>query len=181
MLKKLLNNKIFKSVYSIIKYSFIIIMILYVLFIFLQRITNNSSILNYRFFTIASNSMYPVYKVNDVIIVKELDTSSLNVGDDITYYGLKNDFKDKIITHRIVNIDNNTFTTKGVNTNIEDPSIEASQIYGKVIYKPLIISFISTVIKNQYGFFFLVFTPLVLVLFLEIADTVIEIKDKKND
>ena len=41
--------------------------------------------------------------------------------------------------------------------------------------------------KNQYGFFFLIFLPLVIVIFLEIADTVTEMKqdkiekDKKED
>ena len=181
MLKKILNNKIFKIIYGIIKYTFIAMMVLYVVFILLQKVTNNSSVLGLRFFTIASNSMYPVYEINDVIIVKDVDVNTLNVGDDITYYGELNDFKDKIVTHRIISKDSNTFTTKGVNNTIEDPSIEYNQVLGKVVYKPVIISFISTVIKNQYGFYFLVFTPLVLVMFLEIADTVIELKDKKND
>ena len=35
--------------------------------------------------------------------------------------------------------------------------------------------------KNKYGFFFLVFCPLVLVIFLEIADTIVQAKVDRNE
>ena len=44
-----------------------------------------------------------------------------------------------------------------------------------------IVTEINHIIKNQYGFFFLIFIPLVTVIFLEIADTVTEIKHEKKD
>ena len=172
MLKKILNNKTFKISYAIVRTLFIVMMVLYVGVIALQKASNNSSIIGFRFFTIASNSMFPDYKIGDVIVVK--DSTEFNVGDDITYLGKKEDFKDKIITHRIIKKDNNTFVTKGINNDVEDPTIDYSQIYGKVVYKPIIISFVSTILKNKFGFFFLVFTPLVLVMFLEVADAVMK-------
>ena len=42
----------------------------------------------------------------------------------------------------------NYFVTKGIANQIEDPEIEASSIYGKVIYKTVILSFISHLMQN---------------------------------
>ena len=52
---------------------------------------------------------------------------------------------------------------------------------GEVRGKVFIINTINHLVKNIYGFFFLVFCPLVLVIFLEVADTIIEIKVEKNE
>ena len=134
-MKKILENKVFKIVYGIIKGFIITFILLYLIFVIFQRVTNNSSIFGYRIFTIATGSMEPVYKVNDVILVKECDTSKLKVGDDIAYVGSKAELKDLIITHRIVKIEKNKdgiteYTLKGVNNKYEDPSITANQILG---------------------------------------------------
>lgn len=185
MLRKLLDNKKFQLIYKIIKILIVIMMILYLSFVLLQRVTGNKSILGYRVFTVATGSMKPEYQINDVIMVKDVDTNQLKVGDDVAYMGEKSDLKGKIITHRIIDIKTNnnqkTFYTQGINSSVPDPSITASQIYGQAVGKIPIITTINHIVKNQYGFFFLVFLPLVVVVFLEIADTVTEIKyDKKQ-
>ncbi|MEG1900148.1 MAG: signal peptidase I [Bacilli bacterium] len=186
MFKKIINNKIFQGVYKIIKTLFVLSVVLYLCFVIFQRISNNGSIMGYRIFNIATASMDPIYKVDDVILINEIDCKNLKIGDDITYLGIKDDMKDKIITHRIINIEEkpgNTyyFHTKGVANTTDDPTVEESQIYGKVVSKLTIISFINQIVRNKFGFFFLVFAPLVLVVFLEIADTVVELKDKKKE
>lgn len=186
MFKKIINNKIFQGIYKIIKTLFVLSVVLYLCFVIFQRISNNGSIMGYRIFNIATASMDPIYKVDDVILINEIDCKNLKIGDDITYLGIKDDMKDKIITHRIINIEEkpgNTyyFHTKGVANTTEDPTVEESQIYGKVVSKLTIISFINQIVRNKFGFFFLVFAPLVLVVFLEIADTVVELKDKKKE
>ena len=73
------------------------------------------------------------------------------------------------------------YITKGINNIAEDPSIKDNQIYGKVVGKIPVITEINHIIKNQYGFFFLIFVPLVAVIFLEIADTITEMKRDKKD
>ena len=159
---------------------------MYLAFIVIQRLTNNSSIFGYRVFTVATGSMEPVYMVNDVILVKDVDIDTLRVGDDVAYLGNSSVNRGLVITHRIVRIEPNEvgevrYYLKGVNNEYEDPSISGSQIYGKVVGKVYVINFINHVVKNMYGFFFLVFCPLVLVIFLEIADTIIDIKVSKNE
>lgn len=184
MIRKLLDNKKFQLVYKILKIIIVVMMVLYLSFVLLQRVTGNKSILGIRVFTVATGSMKPEYEINDVIMVKDVDTNQLKVGDDVAYLGEKSDLKGKIITHRIIDIktENNqkTFYTQGINSSVPDPSITATQIYGQAVGKIPIITTVNHIVKNQYGFFFLVFLPLVVVVFLEIADTVTEIKYEKK-
>ena len=185
-MQKLLENKAFKIIYGIIKTFIVSFLVIYLLFVIIQRVTNNSSIFGYRMFTVATGSMEPVYNVNDVILVKDIEPNTLKVGDDIAYLGNRDAVKGLVVTHRIIRIetfdDNKVhYTLKGVNNKYEDPSITEDQILGKVLGKVYVVNFINHVVKNIYGFFFLVFCPLVLVIFLEIADTIIEAKVEKNE
>lgn len=185
-MKKLLENKTFQIIYTIIKIFVVAMLSIYLLFVIVQRFTNNSSILGYRVFTIATGSMEPVYNINDVILVKNTDPSTLKKGDDIAYLGNRDAVKGLIVTHRIIRIETFSdgkvhYTLKGVNNKYEDPSITEDQILGKVVGKLPVVNFINHVVKNIYGFFFLVFCPLVLVIFLEIADTIIDMKLEKNE
>ena len=185
-IKKLLDNKVFQIIYTIIKVVFFAFLAIYILFVMFQRITNNSDIFGYRMFTVATGSMEPVYKVNDVILVKTVDTSTLKVGDDIAYVGNRAELNGIVITHRIIEIwtaDDGEirYTTQGVNNKNPDPSVSKDQIYGKVMGKVYVVNEINHIVKNIYGFFFLIFCPLVLVIFLEIADTIIDIKLENNE
>lgn len=185
MLRKVLDSKYFQIPYKIIKFIIFLILILYLAFILIQRISGNQSIFGYRIFSVATGSMIPEYNVNDVLAIKEINTDELKVGDDITYLGNKLDVNGRIVTHRIIEIKEENgekiYITKGINNIAEDPSIKDNQIYGKVVGKIPVITEINHTIKNQYGFFFLIFVPLVAVIFLEIADTITEMKRDKKD
>lgn len=180
------SNKIFKIIFGLLRFVVYGFLVIYVAFVLFQRFTNNSSFMGYRFFNVATGSMIPVYNINDVIIVKETDVTTLKVGDDVAYKGTRAGLEGKIITHRIIKIeeDNNgklIFFTQGVNSEYADPSINGNQILGKVEGKLFFINDLNHVVKSNFGFFFLVFCPLVLVISLEIAQSVIEYKLEKNE
>lgn len=180
------SNKIFKIIFGLLRFVVYGFLVIYVAFVLFQRFTNNSSFMGYRFFNVATGSMIPVYNINDVIIVKETDVTTLKVGDDVAYKGTRAGLEGKIITHRIIKIeeDNNgklIFFTQGVNSEYADPSINGNQILGKVEGKLFFINDLNHVVKSNFGFFFLVFCPLVLVIALEIAQSVIEYKIEKNE
>lgn len=191
MLRKILDSKYFQIPYKIIKAIIFIVLLLYVVFTIIQRVSGNQSIFGYRLFAVATGSMVPDYNINDVLAIKEVNHNEIKVGDDITYLGKKQDVRGKIVTHRIIDIEEKngkkTYLTKGINNDVEDPTIGDDQIYGKVVGKVPVVTQINHIVKNQYGFFFLIFLPLVIVIFLEIADTVTEMKqdkiekDKKED
>lgn len=179
------NNKIFKIVYGTLKTIFFIILILYVVFICVQRLSGNNSVFGFRLFTVATGSMKGVYNVNDVIAVKDFDNKKLKVGDDIAFVGNRGGLENKLVTHRIIKIEEESnvriFTTKGVKNSVEDPSITESQILGKVVGVVPVVTQINHVVKSQLGFFCLIFCPLVLVIVLEILQTITDIKLENNE
>ena len=179
------NNKIFKIVYGTLKKIFFTILILYVVFICVQRLSGNNTVFGFRLFTVATGSMKGVYNVNDVIAVKDFDNKKLKVGDDIAFIGNRGGLENKLVTHRIIKIEEDSngriFTTKGVKNSVEDPSITESQILGKVVGVVPVVTQINHVVKSQLGFFCLIFCPLVLVIVLEILQTITDIKLENNE
>lgn len=179
------NNKIFKIVYGTLKKIFFTILILYVVFICVQRLSVNNTVFGFRLFTVATGSMKGVYNVNDVIAVKDFDNKKLKVGDDIAFVGNRGGLENKLVTHRIIKIEEESnvriFTTKGVKNSVEDPSITESQILGKVVGVVPVVTQINHVVKSQLGFFCLIFCPLVLVIVLEILQTITDIKLENNE
>lgn len=185
-MKKILDNRVFKIITGIIRTIFILIIIAYLAFILIQRFSGNKSVFGYRLFTIATGSMSGVYEINDVIAVKDCDTNTLKVGDDIAYQGSRGGLEGLLITHRIIRIEEKEdggrmFVTKGVNAPGEDPAIEESQILGKVVGIVPVISFINHIVKTQLGFFFLIFCPLVIIIVLEVLQTITDYQLDKNE
>jgi len=183
--RKIFDNKIFKFIYTVIKVLIFTILICYVAFIAVQRLTGNKSVFGYRLFTVATSSMSGVYDVNDVIAVKDCDVDNLEVGDDIAYIGSRGGLENKLISHRIIKIEESDgtrfFITKGVMNDVEDPTITSDQILGEIIGTVPIITQINHVIHTQVGFFCLIFCPLVVVIVLEILQTLTEMKVEKNE
>lgn len=174
-MSKVLDNKFIKFLLKFIKVIVWIFVLLVIFVILVQRIFDNRvSIGSYRMFTVVTGSMEPVYNVGDVVISKEVEPSTINKGDDVVYLGEKNDFKDKIVTHRVIKIENKDgeyyFTTKGVANDYSDPVISSDQIYGKVVYKPVVLSFLSGILNTKLGFYLLIFVPVAFLIFLEILD-----------
>ena len=184
-MKKIFDNKIFRLVTGLVKAFIIIVMVFYVGFVIVQRLTGNRSIMGYRFFTVATGSMKGVYEINDVIAVKDYDTKKLKVGDDIAYLGTRSGLEGKIIVHRIVKVEDGSdggrvFTTKGVNSTTEDPVILDNQVLGKVTGIIPIITQINHLVRSQLGFFSLIFCPLVVIIVLEILQTITDYQLEKN-
>ena len=84
------------------------------------------NIFGYTFFEIISGSMSPTIEKGDMILVK-LDTV-YKVGDIVSFKD-----NDSIITHRIVEINDNYYVTKGDANNTLDNPINKDQIIGKTV------------------------------------------------
>jgi len=83
------------------------------------------------FIRIKSDSMLPVLKTGDIVLVERNKASQ--IGDVIAYY---NPIQGRIIVHRVIDRKDNCFLTKGDNTQRIDffrPCPE--QILGKIIFK----------------------------------------------
>ncbi|MBR2828160.1 MAG: signal peptidase I [Bacilli bacterium] len=180
----LFQNKIFKGIFNTIKIVFFILLIFYSIFIGLLKYSNYHSIFGYRIYSISSNSMKKVYRLYDVVLVKKVKKNSLKEGVDILYLGERGGLKGKRVLHRIVKIEKDDkgkfYYTQGVSSPTIDPSIQEEQIIGKAIGRVLILSEANHLLKNQYGFFFLIFCPLVLLIMIELLKTITDMKVEKG-
>ena len=86
-----------------------------------------TNIFGYTYYSVATGSMKPVISPNDLIFVKI--TKNVSKGDIIT-------FKDSgsIVTHRLIDINDNKYITKGDANNTSDAGTNKSDIIGKVVY-----------------------------------------------
>ena len=185
-IQKLKNNKILKIIGNII-YTIIFIIVLFILIIaILQRTTNNEiTLFGYRIFVVATGSMTPKYEVGDVLVSKEVDPATIQVGDDIVYKGKEGSFKDKIVTHQVIMIEkeneNYRIQTKGIANTKADPEITQNEVIGKVIYKMGVLSLLQRVMSNNYVFYFVVFVPIVLLTFRQVLKSRLDDEDDDEE
>ena len=158
------NNKVFKIISRICKGIAVFILVCLLVIKLDQKIpsSKNLSVFGIRIYNVATGSMEPVYKVGDIIFIKKTDGKDIKIGDDVTFDTEKIAYEGFTITHRVIDkrYDEGDkkyhFITKGVANAIEDEEITQSQIYGKVIYKSVLLSFISKLTNNLVTYFIIV-------------------------
>lgn len=104
---------------------------------------------------VLTGSMEPNYKVGTLIYYKKVKQEDIKVGDVITFDNGNND----IVTHRVNDIKDNLFETKGDANDIADASlVEYKDIKGKVgkIKIPVIGYVIYFISRNLYLVIFIV-------------------------
>ena len=153
------QNK-FKLIYSILKGLVTVFLILVLLVVIVQRVSKNSfAIGGTRIFTIVSESMLPEYRIGDILILKETDPKEIEIGDHVTYVGKKGDLKGMVITHEVIEKREDDgkqfFITKGIANAFEDPEINEDDIYGKVVYKTAVFSFLGRLMSNLLVYYLL--------------------------
>lgn len=144
---------------------------MYIILVLYQRVFKDD-IFGYRVYTISSGSMEPTYEVGDVVLIKKTPAEDLKVGDVITY-----EIGNITVTHRLVSItegaDNiERYTTKGDANEVNDPSFAYDRIEGKLVYRFKLYSLMVKLVHNKVTFFFIIFVPLVVTIFLDIADDI---------
>lgn len=185
MIDKIKNNKVLRIMAMVIKMIISLFVIVVVSIIFIQRVSDNrASFGGYSLYTVITESMVPRYNVFDMIVTKRVNVNDIKVGDDVVYLGKRDDFAGKIVTHEVIDIEyidgNIYFHTKGINNDIEDPLVSSDQIMGRVCFKSYILSFVSRVVNNIYGFYFVIFVPFAILLVMEIIDIVYDRRDRKS-
>lgn len=163
-------KKLFKIIKTIINVFIIFMVLSFVLVVCMQRFSNNElSFLNYRMFTVVSGSMEPVYSIGDVLLAKETAPEKIKKGDAVSYLGNKGQFKDKVVTHEVIEIeiDENGkywFYTKGVANLATDPIVGEEQIYGVIVKDMKLLTFIYKLVAKPTGMLLFVIIPLFYVI-----------------
>lgn len=149
------SKKILNFIKNLILDVIIILLIVAIIFGFLNR-NKPVSILKHYLFTVMSGSMQPELMVGDSIIVKEVNEYTVN--DIVTYK--KDTF---YVTHRIVSVDGDKVVTKGDANTSEDDPIDKKDILGKVVYKGKLLNFVVNN-KIMIALFIIIIYLIVLIL-----------------
>lgn len=176
-------GKIIKTIFNI---AITVFVLLFLLIVCLQRFSNNEiTFLGYRMFSVASSSMAPDYNIGDVLIVKKTEPDQIKVGDSISYYGKVGSFAGKVITHQVIEIDkdvdnNLVFHTKGISNLVEDPLVYADQIYGVVVHRSEVLSFIYRTVNTKYGMFIFIVIPIFYIIGSEMLAFLLEKEEERR-
>ena len=174
---------ILKIIYKTLKVLSTVAVIVALIVVISQRVTNNKlRLFGYGVYTVISESMLPEYEVGDMFLAQEVkEEKELSVGQDIVYIGEVDSYKDKVITHRIIRIEaDNTIVTKGINNDMEDPPIHFNQVYGKVTGRLIVLSLFSKLMNNNILFYIIIFVPFTILIFLDTKDLFEEKKNKED-
>lgn len=134
--------------------------------------TNQSGVKNffgYSYFTVLTTSMQSEIPKGSLIITKHMDSSIINIGDDITY--LRSD--GSTVTHRVVEIYDNYensgargFQTKGIdNPEADENIVYAANVVGVVIFSVDNLGLVFSFIANNLWLVFAIFGILLILSF----------------
>ncbi|MGN1327532.1 MAG: signal peptidase I [Clostridia bacterium] len=121
-------NKILEIILNIIIVLISIVVIIALVYVVQTKVQNKPSanIFGYTAFEVATGSMSGTIEIGDMVIVEITDNIQEN--DIIVYIQ-----DDNFITHRVIEIKEDTIITKGDANTSRDLPIEKSQIFGKVV------------------------------------------------
>lgn len=173
-----------KLILKILKNLITIFLCVVLLLVLFQKFSKNKLALgNIYVFQVVSESMMPEYKIGDIIVTKKTAPSSLKVGDDVTYTGKTESTFGMTITHRIVSEREENgkyyFITKGINNPIEDTEISEDDLFGKVIYKTILFSFVGRLMTNVV-IYYILFVSVGVAFSYEMISSFF-LKDKEKD
>jgi len=163
--------------------SVIIIVLLILLFIsFSSRNDGLSNIGNYSLLDVNGSSMKPKLRNGDLIAVNRKIKDQYEVGDIISF-AKETDEGVMIITHKVIDVKDDGYVTKGINNPNQDDSIVMhSEIIGE--YKGFripLIGYMVRVSRTQVGYLLLVVMPLGLIFMFSVYELLKEISKKKGE
>lgn len=174
--------KLISKIIKICSYCLFGLIICLSLFVLTLRFLGESpSVFGYSFYYVLTESMEPEIMAGDMILGKSVASEDLKVGDIVTYQGLEGSVRDKIITHKIVEIDDDIIVTQGVANDVADPPIKASQILSRYVVTIPFAGDIFSVINSKFGFIFLIVIPLAFLIVNEITIIVKAFKEDKEE
>ena len=179
------DNIAVKIIWKTIKILIEILLLIIALTIIIQRVTNNEhGFFGYRIFCVITGSMEPQYTVGDIILSKYKEPEDLRVGDTLVYIRKKNQYAGKIITHKIVEIEQDEngkylFHTMGIANVVEDPVVEEDQVYGVVISSIKMMTWLYRIMSNKYGLYFIIILPISIFIFVSFLRS--KSKEKKRE
>lgn len=161
-----------RKAYKFITTLLLVIMIAVVAVLFLPRVVGLQPL------AVLSGSMEPTYHVGSLIYVKDVDSSSIEVGDPVTYQISEN----TMVTHRVVSIDEGaqTLRTKGDANEVEDGAeVSFHNIVGKPLFTIPFLGYAAAYAATRSGIIIMITVILVIMILTFLPDIVS--KEEKED
>ncbi|MBR1386457.1 MAG: signal peptidase I [Bacilli bacterium] len=163
---------------KILKKAIHYISIILYLLICIYAIVCLPMLFGYKPLVVLSGSMEPTFKAGSIIYYKEVNSyNDLKKGDIITYR-----YKNNYVSHRIVDMNNNLFETKGDANKVSDPiNISFDRVIGKDsnISIPYLGYYIELI--NNHIILSIVFSIIILVSEFLFTDNVIFDINKRKE
>ena len=183
MNKQTVKN-IFRGILRALGIALIVLEVVIIIFLVVSRAQGTPpTLFGYQMYFIRTGSMSPYLEPGDVIISKKYDGGELKAGRDdgdvVTYWGEVRG-KTDLITHRVIDVYEDTVITQGEDNNLKDSPITKDEIEAVMVYKTVVIDKIYRVISTAWGFWLFVFAPIAALIVSEIVSLVKELKKEKE-
>jgi len=167
------GKKLFTPKKLIAMGAFIIFILLLLSFVILPIMQGSM-----HFLIVLSGSMAPEANPGDVVVSTYTNPEEIQINDIITFT-YSND-PENCITHRVINITNEGFQTKGdANEDPDQRIVQSSEVIGKVGLVIPYIGHLPHFAKSPLGFITLIIIPGVLIIVGEVWN-IARIKKKKG-
>ncbi len=170
-----------KKVFNIIKTTIVWLIVLLAVSMMIFTVVsvttfniNDRDLFGFKMYIVNSDSMSATdFNAGDLILVKEVDPSALNVGDIITFMSQDTDSFGETITHKIRKLTtdaegNPGFITYGTTTDTDDETIVTyPYVLGKYESNIPGLGTFFNFLKTTPGYFVCIFTPFMLIIIYE--------------
>ena len=161
---------------------FLFIVTIYVLIAGTNAMKNGDmmSIFGYTYSVVPTNSMEPEINVGDSVIGHKVKYSSLDIGQDIIYHYVTDEY-DIFVVHRIIRYDEGLgFKTQGINNNFEDEGyVTEDNFIARVVWHGSLAN-IGTIVLEHRGTLFLVLIGILLLISANGVFDIIKTLDEKK-
>ena len=165
-----------KNMLNIVKSALVWIIVAFSVFVMIFTIIsvntfdqNERSLFGYKFFIVQTDSMAATdFDAGDIVIVKEVDVSTLKEGDIITFRSENEQNYGETITHKIRKVINASdgsvaFVTYGTTTNTNDMAL-AKVVFGKYLCRLPNLGSFFLYLKTAPGYIFFILIPFLVLL-----------------
>jgi len=149
---------------------------------------NERSIFGYKAFIVLSDSMSKTdFDAGDVVLIKEVDASTLQVGDIISYQSTNTENYGEVVTHKIRSLTtdaegNPGFITYGTTTDTDDENIVTySFVLGKYHAKLPGVGRFFQFLKTTPGYITCIFVPFLILILIQGINSIALFKQYKKE
>ena len=169
-------KKIFFTLVNLISVLVIAAAVVVLLTVVLTKPGEAPRIGGYTVLRITTGSMEPEYKIDTLILVKNVEPDTIKSNDVISFYSKDPALDGAINTHRVVEVEKDgdhwIYTTKGDANNVVDAyTVDAKYLIGKVVASSLVLGKLARLVSNPLIFIPIILIPLAIILISNIVKT----------